>query len=481
MSWTRRLMRRPAQALIEFVPIGIAFFTLCAAAIVISYYLLVGWGGGRALAAQGFIYSTSGSWDVSALVTQSQLLGVVISDPGTTITIIITPADGTVGPCPAPSGCNGWTTTPSLAYGDHVAIRLSKTVGQDVQEWWAMPAVTASWSGIAQRNTISNPSLEESVGTISGTVVDNDTGSGIVGATVAYSSTAGSGSTSSSAGGAYTLQNVPSNGSITITVSAIGYVTATNTVALATNQSLSQSVGLDEGAYVRVFVTSDASTANLVANDGFESGTSGWSAADGALGVGSAASGPGTTSTNPLDESQAGSFTAASGLSKTGIKHSISGLTIGVQYSATVWMRGASGAAYLRLGSTDLNYQTSADLELSSTWDSVAVSWTADATSATLVVSSENGNAVVLDAVRVWESDGAQTGATVTTDLADTAIEEGEGFYYFTLVPPSNPTSYIFEANTNIGSLRGCVTDSVSLGGNALYLEITVGLDSPGC
>jgi hypothetical protein len=471
-------MRRPAQALIEFVPIGIAFFTLCAAAIVISYYLLVGWGGGRALAAQGFTYSTTGNWDVSALVAQSQLLGVVISEADTAITIIITPADGTVGLCPAPSGCDGWTTTPSLAYGDHVAIRLSKTVGQDVQEWWAMPAVTASWSGIAQRNTISNPSLGESVGTISGTVVDNDTGSGIVGATVAYSSTAGSGSTSTSAGGAYTLQNVPSNGSITITVSAIGYVTATNTIALATNQSLSQSVGLDEGAYVRVFVTSDASTPNLVANDGFESGTSGWSLAGGALGVDSAASGPGTTGTNPLDESQAGSFTAAAGSSPTGIKYALSGLSEGTQYSATVWMRGASGATYLRLG-TDLNYQTSADLELSSTWDSVTVSWIADATSATLVVLSENGNAVVLDAVRVWESDGAQTGATVITDLLDAAIEDGEGFYYFTLVPPSNPTSYIFEAN--IGSLRGCVTDSVSLSSTALYLEITVGLDSPGC
>lgn len=478
MSWTRKIMRRPAQALIEFVPIGIAFFTLCATAIVISYYLLVGWGGGRALAAQGFTYSTSGSWDVNALVTQSQLLGVVISQADTAITIIITPADGTVGPCPTPSGCDGWTTTPSLAYGDHVAIRLSKTVGADVQEWWAMPAVTASWSGIAQRNTISNPSLGDAVGTISGTVVDNDTGSGIVGATVAYSSAAGSGSASTSAGGAYTLQNVPSNGSITITVSAIGYVTATNTVALATNQSLSQNIGLDDGAYVRVFVTSDAATTNLVANDGFESGTSGWSLAGGTLGVGSAASGPGTTGTNPLDESQAGSFTAASGLSPTGIKHALSGLSIGTQYSATVWMRGASGAAYLRLG-TDLNYQTSADLELSTTWDSVTVSWTATATSATLVVSSENGNAVVLDAVRVWESDGKQTGATVTTNLSDTASEEGAGYYVFTLVPPSNPTSYTFEAI--IGSLRGCVTDSVSLSGTTLYLEIIVGLDAPGC
>ena len=478
MSRTRALVRRPAQALIEFVPIGIAFFTLCATAIVISYYLLVGWGSGRALAAQGFSYSASGSWDVGALVEQSRLLGVVISEADTDITIIVTPADGSVGPCPAPSGCDGWTTTPVLAYGDHVAIRLSKTVGADVQQWWAMPAVDASWSGIAQRNTITNPSVGQAVGTISGSVVDNDSGSGIVGALVSYSSAAGSGSITTSAGGAYVLNDVAANSSITITVSAIGYVTAENVVSLATNQSLSQSVRLDVGSYVRIFVTSDAATSNFVANDGFESGTSGWSLAGGTLGIGSAASGPGSTASNPLEGSQAGSFTAAAGISPTGIKHAVSGLSIGVQYSATVWMRGTSGAAYLRLGS-EADYQTSAALELSSAWTSVTVNWTASATSASLIVYSKNGQAAVIDAVRVWESDGRQVGATVTTDLADTASEIGAGYYDFTLIPPNNPTSYTFQAS--LGSLYGCVTDSLSLSSATLYLEIMIGVDGPGC
>jgi hypothetical protein len=463
--------------MIEFVPIFIAFFGLCASAIVISYYLLVGWGGGRALAAQGFSYASSGSWDVATLVTQARALGVVISQADTTIEIVITKADGGVSPCPAETPCDGWTDTPTLAYGDHVAITLSKTVGADVQEWIAMPAVSASWSGIAQRNTIENPAQGTQVGTISGSVVDDDTGTGIVGALVAYTTASGSGSTVTSAGGAYTLADVPA-GSITLSISALGYVSAENVLSLSANQSLSQNVRLAEGSYVRIFVTSDAATTNLVGNDGFESGTSGWSVAADSLGVGSATTGPGTTSSNPLEGGDSGTFTAAAGASPTGIKTSVSGLSIGVQYSATVWMRGTSGEGYVRLGN-DLNYQTSAALDLSGSWQAVTVSWTADATSATLVVSSRNGNPVVLDAVRVWESDGRQTGATVTTDLGDTASELGLGYYEMTLIPPSNPTTYLFEAS--YGSLYGCVSDSLSTSTATLYLEITIGIDGPGC
>jgi hypothetical protein len=472
-----RMLRSRAQSLIEFVPIAIAFFGLCASAIVLSYYLLVGWGGGRALAAQGFSYTASGSWDVATLVTQARSLGVVISQSDTTIEIVITRADGSTSPCPAESPCDGWTLVPSLAYGDHVAIRLAKTVGADVQEWVALPTVNASWSGIAQRNTIANPAAGDQVGTISGSVLDDATGDGIVGATISYVTASGSGSTVTSTGGAYTLANVPA-GSVTLSTSALGYVSSENVISLAANQSLSQNVRLLEGSYVRIFVTSDAATTNLATNDGFESGTTGWSAAGGSLGVASATTGPGTTASNPLEGNDAGTFTAAAGSSQSGIKTSVSGLSVGVQYSATVWMRGASGEGYIRLGG-DLNYQTSAALDLSASWQAITVSWTADATSATLVVASRNGSPVVLDAVRVWESDGRQTGATVATDLGDTATEIGAGYYELTLIPPSDPTTYRFEAS--YGSLYGCVTDSLTRSTATLYLEITIGVDGPGC
>lgn len=474
---SRRQVR--GQSVVEFAPIAIAFFTLCAATIVLSYYLLVGWGGGRALAAVGLSYVTTGVWDKSALITQANQIGVIIHETDT-LKIVISKADGSVGPCPAPTGCDGWSATPSIEYGDHVAISLSKAIGVDVQAWVQMPAVSASWSGIAQRDTVENAIVGANYGTISGAVLDDATGAGIVGATVSYSTASGSGSVTSSAGGSYTLANVP-NGSVTVTTSALGYVSSSATLTLSANQSLSQSIRLVEGAYVRVFVTSDAATANRVGNDGFDSGTSGWSLAAGALGVASGASGPGTTASNPLEGGGAGTFTAAAGASPSGVKYALTGLTGGTQYSATVWMRGSSGEGYLRLG-TDLNYQTSAALDLTSSWNAVTVSWTAGAseTSATLVVYSNNGNPVVLDAVRVWESDGKQTGATVLTDLGNSGTEIGDGYYIFTLVPPNDPTTYLFTATAS-GGLSGCLSAPISLSSSETYLEINVGVDGPGC
>jgi hypothetical protein len=287
----------------------------------------------------------------------------------------------------------------------------------------------------------------------------------------------GSGSTVSGLGGAYTLASVPA-GSVTLTTSALGYVSAENIFPLSANQSLSQNVDLTEGAYIRFFVTSDVETANFVENDGFETGISNWSVAAAALGVGSATAGPGTTTSNPLEGADAGTFTAAAGATVTGIKTSVSGLTIGVQYSATVWMRGTSGSAYLRLGN-DQNYTTSSSLFLSASWQATTVNWTADATSATLVVYTANGNSVVLDAVRVWESDGRQTGAQVTSDLGDNATELGNGYYELTIIPPANPTSYLFQATS--GSLYGCIFSPVSLSTATLYLEISVSSFGPGC
>jgi hypothetical protein len=476
MSRLRSPLRR-AQSLLEFLPIAIAFFGLCAVTIVFAYYLLVGWGGGRALAAAGLSYTTSGSWNAVAFDAQALSLGVVVDPADTAISIVITKADGSTGPCPAATPCDGWLATPSIDYGDHVAISIAKTVGADVQAWIAMPPIGAAWSGIAQRATIENPAQGSQVGTISGSVTDEATGQGIVGALVSYTTAGGSGSTVTASGGAYTLANVPA-GSITLTTSALGYVSAENIFTLSANQSLSQNVNLTEGAYIRFFVTSDVETTNFVTNDGFEAGTSDWSVAASALGVGSATTGPGTTATNPLEGNDAGTFTAAAGATPTGIKTSVSGLTIGVQYAATVWMRGASGSAYLRFGN-DLDYATSSSLFLSSSWQSTTVNWTASATSATLVVYTTNGNPVVLDAVRIWESDGRQTGASVTSDLGDSATELGNGYYELTVVPPADPTTYFFQATS--GSLYGCVTSPVSTNSATLYLEISVSSVGPGC
>jgi hypothetical protein len=97
---------------------------------------------------------------------------------------------------------------------------------------------TKSVTVTANTTTTQNFTLSATVGTISGTVT-NTSGAALSGASVAYSG----GSTTTGANGSYTLANVPT-GSVSVTVSATGYQSSTQSVPVTANTTTTQNFTL---------------------------------------------------------------------------------------------------------------------------------------------------------------------------------------------------------------------------------------------
>ncbi len=94
----------------------------------------------------------------------------------------------------------------------------------------------------ANTTATANFTLSATVGTISGTVT-NSTGTGISGATVSYTG----GSITAGTNGAYTLSNVPA-GPVSVTASATGYQSSTQTVTVTAGTTTTQNFTLSTAA-----------------------------------------------------------------------------------------------------------------------------------------------------------------------------------------------------------------------------------------
>src|SRR6266851_1311350 len=162
-----------------------------------------------------------------ALTGQATRLSGTVSDASTTRPI----AGATVsaGTASAVTDANGAYTIAGLAPGTYTATATAS----------GYTSQSASVTLTAGTTTTQNFALAPNPGTITGTVTDAGTAAPLAGATVSYSG----GSTTTNSSGGYTLANV-TEGSYSVTASAIGYAAQSRTVTVGPGATATQNFAL---------------------------------------------------------------------------------------------------------------------------------------------------------------------------------------------------------------------------------------------
>jgi hypothetical protein len=422
-------MRRRGAVLTEW---AIVFVLVLVPLIVLGSglygWMVQSWSAGRALELAGERYATTGTWDEDYLLSAAAALNIPIVPGRDTIAINVEPA--AAGCSSATTGAS-WGAGPLVCAGDLISITLTRTAGEVPPEAERLPffptpiSTTATWSGVAQRDSTGNATAPG--GAITGRVTDA-VGDAVAGATVLLGGTA---STTTGIDGAYAFSGLAGGTSATVRVQATGYLEAATTVAIPGGGVVNADFTLVAGKLVRVLLV-PASETNRVSNGAFGTSTAGWGAtadpfiADASIGVVSGRLEITSTAANP----SGGARTTLTGTFRAG-----------TTYRATMVVQGTAGSPVaVILGSPSGADYAAVSAIASGGVDTVTVTWTPAANFSSgveLAVRANNNEpaarTLYVDDVLVYRPAAAVTGATVTTTTGRRATEAGDGFYVFTL------------------------------------------------
>jgi len=278
------LLRR-GQSIAEFSIVIPIFMTAIIGFGVIGGFIFSGWSTSRSLEWLGGELTTGGVPETTLAAFGETAAGFGANwDPAThplTVTVShFDPMSGeTIDTVSVTDGTGLWVSAPSIRYGDSVRIEMAKPFSvSGLSEWVASTfgilTVEASWSGVAQRDSIDPGAIEGggiSSGRIIGIVSDRATGLPIAGASVTVTGTGQAALTD--ANGAYSIDGVaPSAGVDTdIVATAAGYAPAAASVPVAAAAVTTQNLIMDAAGTLFVWVADAAGAAPpLPANPGFE-------------------------------------------------------------------------------------------------------------------------------------------------------------------------------------------------------------------
>ena len=422
-------MRRRGAVLTEW---AIVFVLVLVPLIVLGSglygWMVQSWSVSRALELAGERYATTGTWDEGYLLEAAAALNIPIVPGRDTIAIDVEPV--TAG-CSTTTTAAGWGTGPLVCAGDLISITLTRTAGEVPPEAERLPffptpiSTTATWSGVAQRDSTGNATAPG--GAITGRVTDA-AGDAVAGATVLLGGTS---STTTGVDGAYAFSGLVGGTNATVRVQATGYLESATTVAIPGGGAVNADFSLVAGKLVRVLLV-PASETNRVTNGAFDTAATGWE-----------------TTANPFIATASVSvvssrlqITSTAANPSGGARTTLTGtFRAGTTYRATMIVQGSAGAPVaVILGSpAGADYGTVSVVATGGV-DTVTVSWTpaADFSSGVqLAIRANNGEPTArmlyVDDVLVYRPAAAVTGAIVTTTTGRRATEAGGGFYVFTL------------------------------------------------
>ena len=472
------LHRVSGQSLVEFAIVSVVLFPLLFALILLMLNLGQAWSVmGHAVENLGKDITTSGEYDEGTFLADTANWGAAAVPGVDILDITVTAADGS-GAC-----VYGWDGTGAcgdfaVAYGDLVSIHATKKL--DLGSVFSalvdlLPNVEVSWNGIAQRNSSNGgaacseftcPGITN--GTVTGTVRDSGTGSGISGVLLDFG---GGHLATSGSSGQYSRPNLPA-ANYTVTVSKNGYQTATAMVNVASGVTTALDFALESAALIDITATT-SSQSNLVSNGDFETGdTTSW---DSGVGVTAFA-----VAGSPVFD---GSFVGAVTVVTTtggGASQTLDGFTSGHDYRAAVWVQGEAGAPLsLQLGSE------SDVVSALGGWQLLQVTWTATSSSASISVNedSEVGGPInatfYFDVAEVEDTANTVDNATVTTGSGLTATPIGNGHY--SLVVAYGAVTIRVTAIVSGVAMTGCATVSNASAGETKYVYVAIGNPEPAC
>lgn len=282
------IRRRIGQSIAEFSVVIPVFMTAIIGFGIIGGFIFSGWATSRSLEWIGGELTTGGNPTtvIEGFDTAAGGFGADWDPETHPLTVTVSHFDPIAGETTetvsTTSSVGGWISTPAIRYGDAVRVQIAKPFSvSGLSEWVASTfgilTVEASWSGVAQRDSIDPGAIDGggiATGRIIGVVTDRATGLPIAGASVTITATGQSALTA--ADGLYQIDGVaPSGGAGTdLVATAAGYAPAGASVPVAAAAVTTQNLIMDAAGTLFVWVQGSAgATPPLPANPGFE-GTS---------------------------------------------------------------------------------------------------------------------------------------------------------------------------------------------------------------
>lgn len=492
--------RRRAQSFTEFSVLAMAVLGFILLVVVGAFYLLQAWSLSNVAEIAGKQIATTGYLDQAALQARAVEFYVGISpEKGDEIRVEVrtgsnndplctdssdgrtcvyngwTTGDGADGldpaSCSGTSGCPGSVVDKlRVRYGDYIRVVVVRT-GRSLwlARWFGVTEISAAWSGIAQRNTVTSGfDAPNTKGSITVTVSDNQLDP-VEGATVVVLPGASEVTTPSS-GIANFEELAP--GTYTVTAYKDGYQTASIDRTVRANYQTSYELILSDASYVDLYATTPAGGGDLAQNGRFSASAAGWSVgADAPDPLAEFAGAPdaGTVAYTGSGGYEAGygSFSDADGQTDGGIwttvgtEDSVTSLRANHTYRAILWVKGTKGSEFrVTLGAS------AADRNLVNAiayggWQQVTVEWTPlqDADSARLAIrdarSTATGTATFgVDEALVYDLSEVEFAGTADVTLTDGSgnpasgsrlVSGTEGLWRFSV----SPGTYSFAATCN--------------------------------
>ncbi len=462
--------RRAAQSFVEFSLLAVAMLGFVLLVIVFAFYLLQSWALSNVVASVGRTITTTGYLDTAAMQHDATSFYVSLGSPEDTVTVEVRNAngiplcegDGQLGSDGRTCTYDGWVdaldpetcgtsgcdpvagSSLRVNYGDFVRVKVSRTGRSPwLLRWFGVSDISATWSGIAQRNTVTAGYGDPiTTGSLAVTVLDPGS-TPVTGATVVL--LPGGTTRTTPASGIASFSGIAA-GTYLASVRAFGYQPSQLSLTISPDYPTTADANLSDVGNLDLYLV-ESGPGDHLTNGGFET-SGGW--APGTAGSPDFATTPsssGTTGSDPYAGSVAGTFTTTPGVANGGIINSWGSSISGNIYRGLVWVRApADDEVAVTLGSLGGTLSTVTVTGIGD-WQRVSIDWTADGVSPAVLA--------VRDA-REDPSDG------VTIDVDDAIV------YDTSVAPASSPTPVIVTSGeyTASGFDKGLFRFSLSVAGS---------------
>lgn len=464
--------RANGQGLVEFSAVFFAILIFMYIIIAAGVYFIQAWAISNVADSAGHTITTTGFLDISKLTSTATAYATSLASPADTITVEVRNANGRplcnathLGTDGRTCTYDGWSEALDPAacstsgcpgpgndgahlrvnYGDFVRIVITHSgAALWMTSHLGIPSITSSWSGIAQRNTVtSGYGAAPSTGDLAVTALDKN-GAVMSGATVVVlpgNPPCATGTPCTTGPDGVAHFGGLAIGTYTITAYKDGYQPSQLSLTVSPDYLTNGDAVLSDAAYLDVYLSGD-SPVNHLTNGDFET-SGGWS--PGSSGTSVFAKAPSSYSVvgSPVyGGSQAGQFTTTPGDQGEGIVNAFGSVTGGDVYRGVVWAEAPVGTNLVTtLGSLTGDYNT-VQTTATGNWQRISVDWTPTAgrSDAHLAVRDARTDAsgsvtIGVDEALVYDTTTASSvgSLAVTTDPAATATGLGQGLYRFVL------------------------------------------------